>query len=150
MFTADQEKAADELARVCRSGGRIGLANWTPTSFVGELFKLIGQYVPPPSGVRSPALWGTQERLSELFANQTRSIEIGRKYFVFRYRSAAHWLETFRSFYGPAQKAFAALDDAKRGWLTADLLTLAERFNHANDGTLVAPSEYLEVVITRR
>lgn len=150
MFTPDQERAAHELARVCRSGGRIGLANWTPTSFIGELFKLLGQYLPPPAGVRSPALWGTEERLRELFANRTRSIEIGRKYFVFRYRSAAHWLETFRSFYGPVQKAFAALDEAKRGWLTADMIALAERFNHANDGTLVVPSEYLEVVITRR
>ena len=150
MFTPDQEKAAAELARVCRAGGRIGLANWTPASFVGELFKLLGQYLPPPAGVRSPALWGTEERLRELFANRTRSIEIGRKYFVFRYRSAAHWLETFRSFYGPVQKAFAALDEAKRGWLTADMIALAERFNHANDGTLVVPSEYLEVVITRR
>ena len=150
MFTPDQEKAAAELARVCRAGGRIGLANWTPAGFIGELFKLLGQYLPPPAGVRSPALWGTEERLRELFANRTRSIEIGRKYFVFRYRSAAHWLETFRSFYGPVQKAFAALDEAKRGWLTADMIALAERFNRAHDGTLVVPSEYLEVVITRR
>jgi len=150
MFTPDQEKAAAELARVCRAGGRIGLANWTPAGFIGELFKLLGQYLPPPAGVRSPALWGTEERLRELFANRTRSIEIGRKYFVFRYRSAAHWLETFRTFYGPVQKVFAALDEAKRGWLTADMIALAERFNRAHDGTLVVPSEYLEVVITRR
>ena len=150
MFTPDQEKAARELVRVCRSGGRIGLANWTPASFVGELFRLLGQYLPPPAGVRSPALWGTEERLRELFASGTRAIEIGRKYFVFRYRSAAHWLEMFRSFYGPVQKGFAALDEAKRGWLTADMIALAERFNHAHDGTLVVPSEYLEVVITRR
>ena len=150
MFTPDQEKAAAELARVCKPGGRIGLANWTPSSFIGELFKVIGKYLPPPAGMKSPALWGTEERLRELFGNRLGSIEITRKDFVFRYRSAAHWLETFRTFYGPMHKAFAALDAANQEALAADLTGLAGRFNRATEGALLVPSEYLEVVITRR
>ena len=150
MFTPDQEKAAAELARVCKPGGRIGLANWTPASFIGELFKLMGKYLPPAAGMKSPALWGTEERLRELFGSRLGSIEISRKNFVFRYRSAAHWLETFRTFYGPMHKAFGALDDAKQDALAADLLALAGRFNRAGEGALLVPSEYLEVVITRR
>ena len=150
MFTPDQEKAAAELARVCKPGGRIGLANWTPASFIGELFKLMGKYLPPAAGMKSPALWGTEERLRELFGSRLGSIEITRKNFVFRYRSAAHWLETFRTFYGPMHKAFGALDDAKQDALAADLLALAGRFNRAGEGALLVPSEYLEVVITCR
>jgi SAM-dependent methyltransferase len=150
MFTPDQEKAAAELARVCKPGGRIGLANWTPSSFIGELFKLIGKYLPPAAGVKSPALWGTEERLRELFGSRLGSIEVARKHFVFRYRSPGHWLETFRTFYGPMHKAFGALDAAKQESLAADLIALASRFNRASDGTLLAPGEYLEVVITRR
>ncbi|MBI5462937.1 MAG: methyltransferase domain-containing protein [Gammaproteobacteria bacterium] len=149
MFTPDQDKAAAEMARACKPGGRIGLANWTPTSLIGELFKLMGTYVNPAAGVKSPALWGTEARLRELFAERLETISIERKDFVFRYRSAAHWLEVFRTFYGPMSKAFATLDDARQEALAADLIALAERFNRATDGSLVAPSEYLEVVITR-
>jgi SAM-dependent methyltransferase len=147
MFTPDQDKAAAEMARACKPGGRIGLANWTPASFVGEIFKTIGKHVPPAAGVKSPALWGTEARLRELFGKRLDSIAIGRRNFVFRYRSAAHWLEVFRTFYGPMHKAFGALDAAQQDALTADLIALAEKFNRATDGTLVAPSEYLEVVI---
>lgn len=150
MFTPDQDKASAEMARVCKPGGRIGLANWTPTSFIGELFKLMGRYVPPAAGVKSPALWGTEARLRELFGEQLASIAIERRHFVFRYHSAAHWLEVFRTFYGPMHKAFAALGAAQQEALAADLIALAERFNRATDGTLVAPSEYLEVVIKRK
>jgi SAM-dependent methyltransferase len=150
MFTPDQEKAAAEMARVCRPGGRIGLANWTPSSFIGELFKLLGRYLPPPPGLRSPALWGTEERLRELFGHRLDSITIERRDFAFRYRSAAHWLEVFRTFYGPMVKAFGALEGAKQESLAADLIALAERFNRATDGSLVAPSQYAEVVIKRR
>jgi SAM-dependent methyltransferase len=150
MFTPDQEKAAAEMARVCKPGGRIGLANWTPSSFIGELFKLMGRYLPPPAGVKSPALWGTEERLRELFGNRIDSIAIGRKHFVFRYHSPAHWLEVFRTFYGPMHKAFGALDATKQEALAADLIALAGRFNRATDGSLVAPGEYLEVVLTRK
>jgi SAM-dependent methyltransferase len=147
MFTPDQDKAAAEMARVCKPGGRIGLANWTPTSFIGELFKLIGKYLPPAAGVKSPALWGTEARLRELFGERLDSIAVERRNFVFRYHSAAHWLEVFRTFYGPMHKAFGALDAQKQEALAADLIALAEKFNRATDGTLVAPSEYLEVVI---
>jgi SAM-dependent methyltransferase len=150
MFTPDQEKAAAEMARVCKRGGRIGLANWTPTSFIGELFKLMGRYIPPAAGVKSPALWGTEARLRELFGERVDQIAIEPRHFVFRYRSPAHWLEVFRTYYGPMHKAFGALDDAKKDSLAADLTALAERFNRATDGSLVAPGEYLEVVITRK
>jgi SAM-dependent methyltransferase len=150
MFTPNQEKAAAELARVCKSGGKIGLANWTPGSLIGELFKLIGRYIPPPTGLNSPAKWGTEERLRELFGDAIGSLQCERKHFVFRYRSAEHWLETFRTYYGPMQKAFAALDADKQDSLTRDLVELAMRFNRYGDSTLVAPSEYLEVVITRK
>jgi len=147
MFTPDQDKAAAEMVRACKPGGRIGLANWTPGSFVGEIFKTLGKYLPPPAGIKSPALWGTEARLRELFGDRMGSIAIERREFVFRYHSAAHWLEVFRTFYGPMHKAFGALDAALQESLAADLIALAERFNRATDGTLVAPSEYLEVVI---
>jgi SAM-dependent methyltransferase len=147
MFTPDQDKAAAEMARVCKPGGKIGLANWTPSSFIGELFKLIGRYLPPAAGVKPPSLWGTEERLRELFGNRLASIAIERKNFVFRYRSAAHWLEVFRTFYGPMQKAFGALDAVMQESLATDLIGLAERFNRATDGSLTAPGQYLEVVI---
>ncbi len=149
MFAPDQEQAAAEIARVCKPGGRIGLANWTPSSFIGELFKLLGRYL-PPAGVRSPALWGTEERLRELFGSRLDAIAIERRDFVFRYRSAAHWLDVFRTAYGPLQKAFDAVDSKARESLAADLIALAERFSRATDGTLVAPSEYAEVVMRRR
>jgi len=150
MFTADQDKAAAEMARACKPGGRIGLANWTPGSFVGEIFKTLGKYLPPAAGVKSPALWGTEARLQELFGERLDSISIERKHFVFRYHSAAHWLEVFRTYYGPMHKSFGALDAAGQEALTTDLIALAEKFNRATDGTLVAPSEYLEVVIQCR
>jgi SAM-dependent methyltransferase len=150
MFTPNQERAANELARVCKRGGKIGLANWTPGSFIGELFKLIGRYIPPPAGVKSPALWGTEERLRELFGNRVASLDARRKYFVFRYRTPRHWLDTFRTYYGPMHKAFGALDAQKQESLAGDMIGLVQRFNAATDGTLVAPSEYLEAVINLR
>jgi ubiquinone/menaquinone biosynthesis C-methylase UbiE len=148
MFTPDQARAATELVRVCRPGGRIGLANWTPDGFIGQLFKVIGAYVPPAPGARSPALWGTRAHLDQLFA-AAGSIAATPRHFVFRYRSPEHWLDVFRTYYGPVVKAFAAIDDAKRDALARDLLALIERFNRARDGSMVVPSEYLEVVIVR-
>ena len=148
MFTPDQDKAAAEMARTCKPGGRIGLANWTPDSFVGELFKVMRNYLPSPVGVKSPALWGTEERLRELFNERLDSIAIERKHFMFRYQNAKHWLEVFRTFYGPMNKSFGALDNEKQQALSADLIAMAEKYNRASDGTLVAPSEYLEVIIT--
>ena len=150
MFTPNQERAASELARVCRSGGRIGLANWTPSGFIGELFKLIGRYIPPPSGVKSPSLWGTEERLRELFDANVGTLQAVRQNFVFRYRSPQHWLDTFRTYYGPVQKVFNAVGAAQQEALAADLIRLVQRFNRATDGAMVLPSEYLEVVIKTR
>lgn len=150
MFTPNQKVAAAELLRVCRSGGRIGLANWTPDGFIGQLFKTIGKHLPPAAGLRSPALWGTRGHLEELFADHATTIRAESRHFVFRYKSPAHWLEVFRTYYGPVLKAFAALDPAAQSALAGDLLALAERFNRSGDGTMVVPSEYLEVVIVRR
>jgi ubiquinone/menaquinone biosynthesis C-methylase UbiE len=147
MFTADHERAAAELIRVCRPGGRIGLANWTPEGFIGQLFQTIGRHVPPAPGVKSPAQWGTPARLAELFPRA--SITSARRTFVFRYRSPEHWLEVFATWYGPVLKAFAALEPPARLALRRDLLALVARFDRAGDGTMVVPSEYLEVVITR-
>lgn len=149
MFTANQEQAASELLRVCRSGGKIGLVNWTPDGFIGNVFRTIGKHVPPPAGVQSPALWGTEARLHELFGGGISNLSITKRMFVFRYRSAAHWLEVFRTYYGPMLKAFAALDPAGQAALAADLTALLERFNQGGSATLSIPSEYLEVVATR-
>jgi ubiquinone/menaquinone biosynthesis C-methylase UbiE len=148
MFAPDQEKAASEMTRVCRKGGRIGLANWTPDGFVGQLFKTIGKHLPPPAGVKSPALWGTQGRLAELFPGH--DIRAMPQIFNFRYRSPGHFLEIFKTYYGPTNRAFAALDTAKQEVLQADLLGLIERMNRAGPNALVVPSEYLEIVITKR
>ncbi|WP_409191858.1 class I SAM-dependent methyltransferase [Bradyrhizobium sp. RDM4] len=150
MFTPDQDKAASELARVCRSGGKIGLANWTPQGFIGQLFKTIGKHLPPPAGVKSPALWGTPARLQEMFGAQASEIAAEPRMFVFRYRSPEHWLEVFKSYYGPMLKAFAALDETAQAALRRDLMALLGEFNHADDGTVVVHGEYLEVVISKR
>jgi SAM-dependent methyltransferase len=150
MFVADHDRAARELLRVCRPGGKIGMANWTPEGFIGQLFRTIGKHVPPAPGARSPALWGTRGRLAEMFESQSRSITAADRDFVFRYRSVEHWLEVFRTQYGPTLKAFAALPPPGQAALEADLRGLIDRFNRSGDGTLVIPSTYLEVVITRR
>ena len=147
MFAPDQEKAADELARVCKLGGRIGLANWTPDSFIGQVFRTIRRYVPPTPGTKSPARWGTQSRLWELFGEAATTIRATRRSLTFRYRSPLQWLEVFRTSYGPLNETFAALDPAHQQALTSDLLDLIERGNRSGDETLVLPSEYLEVVI---
>ena len=150
MFTPDQDKAAAEMLRVCRSGGKIGLANWTPDGFIGQLFKTLGKYLPPPSGARSPALWGTRARITEMFGPSARAINAVPRNFMFRYRSPEHFVEIFRTYYGPMLKAFAALDAANQQGLRDDLLALIGRMNRAEDGTVIVPSEYLEIVITRR
>jgi ubiquinone/menaquinone biosynthesis C-methylase UbiE len=148
MFTPDQDRAAAELIRVCKHGGKIGLANWTPESFIGQLFKTIGKHVPPPAGAKSPALWGTRPRLAELFETHA-SIEAAQRYFVFRYRSPEHWLEIFKTYYGPVLKAFAALPAPSQEALEHDILSLIAQFNRSHDGAMVVPSEYLQVVVTR-
>jgi ubiquinone/menaquinone biosynthesis C-methylase UbiE len=150
MFTPHQEQAAAELLRVCRPGGKIGLASWTPEGFIGQLFKTIGRHVPPPAGLKSPALWGTRDRLGELFPGAAATVAAAPRSYVFRYQSPRHWLDLWRSVYGPLQKAFGTLDDAGRERLATDLLALIDRGNAADDGTMVVPSEYLEAVITKR
>ena len=149
MFTPHQDKAAAELVRVCRRGGRIGLANWTPDGFIGQLFQTIGKHVRPPAGVRSPASWGTRARLEEMFESNGE-IRAETRRFVFRYRSPQHWLHTFRTYYGPVLKAYGALDANGQSALTSDLLALIARFNRSLDETMVVPSDYLEVVVTRK
>src|SRR6201993_4979298 len=150
MFTPNQSQAAAELLRVCRSGGKIGLANWTPEGFIGQVFKTLGKYLPPPAGARSPALWGTRPRLDELFGEEATSIKAETRMFNFRYRSPEHFLDVFETFYGPVLKAFAALDAPARENLRNDLHALIVRMNKSGDATMVVPSEYLEVVVTRR
>ena len=150
MFTANHDKAAAELLRVCKPKGRIGMANWTPDGFIGQVFKTLGKHLPPPPGAKSPALWGTRARLDEIFGRGAASIDAQSKDFNFRYRSPEHFMEVFKTYYGPMLKAFAALDDSKRSHLHDDLVALIARMNKASDGTMVVPSEYLEIVIVKR
>ena len=150
MFAPHQERAASELLRVCASGGKIGLANWTPQGFLGDLFTAVSRRVPPPAGLRSPLLWGTEERLRELFGEQARSIRVERRDFIFRYRSPEHFIEVFRAFYGPTRQAFAALDPDRQKELAADLEQLLVRLDRKAGNALAVPGEYLEVVIEKR
>lgn len=150
MFAPDHAKSAAEMLRVCRPGGRIGMANWTPEGFIGQLFKTLGRHLPPPAGVQPPALWGTEAHLRSLFGEQAASIQATPRLFNFRYRSAAHFIEVFRTWYGPVLKAFAALPPDKAAALEQDLGELLNRLNQAGPDSLVVPSEYLEIVITRR
>ena len=147
MFTPNQAKSASEMARVCRRGGRIGLANWTPGSFIGDVFKLVGRFVPPPAGLSSPALWGTKERLQELFGDAATNIRIESKFFDFRYESVDHFIDVFSTYYGPTLKVLEALDGEERARFTSELRELLDSWNEATDGTLSIPSEYLEVVV---
>src|SRR5262245_35124704 len=149
MFTPNQEQAASELLRVCKPGGKIGLANWTPEGFIGQLFKTLGKYVPPAPGVKSPALWGTKAQLEAMFGTDG-SVSAPGRHFAFRYKSPEHMLEIFRTYYGPVLKAFAAITPEQRMALETDILALMAHFNGAKDGTLVIQSEYLEVVVTKK
>jgi len=150
MFSPDQDRTAEELVRVCKPGGRVGLANWTPEGFIGQMFKTIGKYLPPPTGVKSPAIWGTRSWVETTFRAAASTIAAEPRHFVFRYRSAQHFLEIFRTYYGPMLKAFEALEGGSRKALARDIIDLVGRFNTSGDQTMVIPSEYLEVVITKR
>lgn len=149
MFAPDQEKAAAELVRVCRPGGTIALANWTPDGFIGDLFRTVGRHVPPPKGLRPPAEWGTGQRLAELFGATVTDLRATRREFVFRHASPEQFADFFRENYGPTLKAFEALGQEHGEPLHADLVELARRSNVATDGTVRLPSAYLEVVATR-
>ena len=148
MFAPDHARTASEMMRVLRPGGRIGLANWTPAGFIGRLFKVIGAHLPPPAGLQSPALWGTKAHLAALFP-QAADIACTSRYFNFRYRSTAHWVQIFRDFYGPTHKAFAALDATRATALEADIVALLDELNVGGPDSLVVPGEYAEVVIVK-
>jgi ubiquinone/menaquinone biosynthesis C-methylase UbiE len=148
MFTPDQQKAASELIRVLRKGGKVGLANWTPGGFIGQLLKIVSAYVPPPPGGKPPTLWGTEAHLRQLFAGH--EVHATPRNFVFRYESPRHWVDVFRAYYGPTNRAFAALDGERQAALETEILNLLDRSNRADDGTLVVPGEYLEVVVEKR
>jgi ubiquinone/menaquinone biosynthesis C-methylase UbiE len=149
MFTPDHRRTAGELLRVTKAGGRIGLANWTPGGFIGQLFRVIGGFLPPPTGLASPAEWGMETRIVELFGPYARDIQAVTKQFVFNYRSPEHWIEFFRTFYGPVHKAFAALDATRQQELHDGIEALLRRLNRAGPGALAVPSDYLEVIITK-
>lgn len=150
MFAPDQAKSASEMLRVCRSGGKIGMANWTPEGFIGQLFKTLGRHLPPPAGVQPPSRWGSEAALREMFSGQYAEMIVTKKMFNFRYRSPAHFIDIFRNWYGPVHKAFTALPAEKGAELEHDLTELMQRLNTCKSGALLIPSEYAEVVITRR
>jgi SAM-dependent methyltransferase len=150
MFAPQHSRAAREMLRVTRPGGKIGIASWTPQGFIGQLFRLIATYAPPPAGVMSPMLWGTEPHIVELFGPQAMDIHCERRHFNFRYRSAAHWIEVFRNYYGPTHKLYAALDEGRQTQLTAEITALLDRLNAGGPDSLVVPSEYLEVIIAKK
>jgi SAM-dependent methyltransferase len=149
MFAPDQERAARELVRVVRPGGTIALANWTPEGFIGRLLATVGRYVPPPAGVASPILWGSESRLRQLFPD-VAALHIRQAIFNFRYESANHFVDVFRRFYGPTFKVFAALDSERQAQLTHDIRQLVLNFSGPERTRgVVIPAGYLEVVIER-
>jgi ubiquinone/menaquinone biosynthesis C-methylase UbiE len=148
MFAPNQARAASELLRVVKPGGRIAMANWTPEGFLGRLFKVMAAFAPPPAGLASPMAWGSETRLRELFGSRATGIRATRKTYAFRFRSAEHFVEFFRTYYGPTYKAFAGLDDAGRRGLHAAMIDFLQRENTHRTATVLA-AEYLEIVITR-
>jgi ubiquinone/menaquinone biosynthesis C-methylase UbiE len=149
MFAPNHEQCAAELVRVCRPGGRIGVAAWTPDSFIGRMFKVVASYVPPPPGLASPLAWGSADHVQELFGADA-DVRAEEHVFQFRYLSARHWLDTFVTYYGPTLKTFATLDEDARAGLDAELIALAEQWNEASGGTLRVPSAYLQTVAVRK
>jgi ubiquinone/menaquinone biosynthesis C-methylase UbiE len=148
MFAPDHATSAREMLRVVKPGGRIALANWTPEGFIGQLFKTLGRHLPPPAGLRSPALWGSESHITALFGASASDLQVVRKKFNFRYRSAEHFLQVFKTFYGPTHKAFAALSDEAGAALALDIVALAREHDIGGGRGLVVPSEYAEIVIT--
>ncbi|MFY0610246.1 MAG: class I SAM-dependent methyltransferase [Hyphomicrobiaceae bacterium] len=148
MFTPDQEQAARELGRVCRPGGTIALSNWIADGFIGHAFRIIGKHVPPPPGLHPPSRWGNEQHLRDFFAGTADAISLTQRQFIFRFRSPDHFIDVFRTFYGPVHKAFAALGDESDA-LETDLRALLDDYNVATDGTLIVPSAYVDVVIRK-
>lgn len=148
MFAPNQTQCANEMLRVCKSGGKIGLANWTPDGFIGQLFKVIGKHVAPPAGIESPAKWGTKSFIESNFSSSAADIEFNERIFKFRYESPEHWLDVFRTFYGPTHKAFQALQESESQALAKDMLALVNELNTATDGSMCVPSTYAEIVVT--
>lgn len=149
MFAPNQGQAASELIRVCKRGGKIGLANWTPDGFAGQVFKTISRHVQPPPGVNPPVAWGTEAFLEKQFGSRVSKIKMKTRQFTFRYHTPEHWLDIFSTYYGPLLKAFQALDKAAGATLRNDIVSLIGQHNRATDGTMVVPSDYLEIVISR-
>jgi ubiquinone/menaquinone biosynthesis C-methylase UbiE len=150
MFAPDQPRAAAELLRVCRSGGRIGLACWTPDGLVGEMFRTIARYVPPPPGLTPPTAWGTHDGLERLLGDGVNEVRAERRVYLQRYASAEHWLEVFRNWFGPVRTSFEALDRRGQEELARDLVALLRRHDRSGGESLVTPMDYLEVVAERR
>jgi ubiquinone/menaquinone biosynthesis C-methylase UbiE len=150
MFAPDHDKTASELLRVCKRGGKIGLANWTPEGFCGQLFKTIGKYNPSPAGLSPPILWGTRGHIHDLFRHYAPSIGITLRQFVMRHESPRHWINTFSTYFGPMVKAFDGLSPDGQRALRTDLVELIAKFNRADDGTMVVPADYLEIVIRKQ
>jgi ubiquinone/menaquinone biosynthesis C-methylase UbiE len=150
MFTPDHQRAADELVRVTATGGTIALASWTPGSMVGHMFKVIAKWAPPPAGVRPPMLWGTPEHLADLFGDRVEWIRLDRLDFVMRYHTPEHYSQWFCDHYGPITRLVGTLSAEDRASFAGELADVARQFNRADDGTVAAPSEYLEAVGIRR
>jgi SAM-dependent methyltransferase len=150
MFAPNHAVAASELLRVCRPGGRIGLANWTPNGFVGALLRIVGRHVPPAPGLASPSLWGRRDHIASLFGDDVSSLVVSHRDFKFRYASATEFIDVFRMYYGPTHKAFAALDKKGQAALTHDLEALLREHNRGGTESLLIPADYLEVVAVRR
>ena len=150
MFAPDQDKAAQELLRVCKPGGTIGMVNWVPDGYVGDLFRTIGKHVPPPAGLKPLFRWGTEEGLDELLHGGVGSLQTRRRSFVWRFQSAKHHVGFMRGYYGPLHKAFEVLDEEGQQALDQDLISLVQSYNRSDDGTAVWSADYLEVVATRR
>lgn len=148
MFAPNQQRTADELVRVCRPGGTIGLINWTPDGMIGQLLRLVGSYVPLPAGLSSPTRWGTEAGLRDLFGDRV-TMQLTQREQVFRHRSPEHVVEFFRTSYGPMERAFATIDTGQADRLYADFIALIERSNTATDGTVVAPATYPELIATQ-
>ncbi len=150
MFAPDQERAARELLRVVRPGGRIGIAAHTPDGFIGDMFRTNARHIAPPAGVASPILWGTEPRLRDLFGDAIAELRTERRMMVLRARSPEAFIDYWRTYYGPTLKAFEAVGESGQAALRADLLDLLAGHDRAGDGTLIVDSEYLEAVIVTR